>query len=449
MSATTSANALLPGRQDRQGAVEVSVWQEHARARRSGATAKSTCRSWIRKFHILKPTAKGCKELHSQCSSKARASEPVEINGSPAIANGRVYFMTSDDVLLHRQEGPHDEAPTAIPPGPQADRLAKDAKPALLASRARRRGADAGDSVKLQGTRLSTTTAERSARSRPNGSWRGPLPPQSADRLAEPPAAGAAAPRRRPPSRASSSATTARHQADRRQAYRRLQFGRVVAKAGGLTGVCPHPRRRPSCPFAADFTKVPDGPHAGRLGQLPGQVRRRQSRRTAPSPEEAATNSQSARGSRQRLHRLAEHDRITPFEADVQGTKVRNDMPDMGVDANRYTLHVDRQHAEAAADLVGCPAAHRQDHRLPLEARRLVSHEADRRGARATRPSCAARFGRASRRSRRSGRVEVEDPTPNTRRRPGPVSATPPASGTGKVPARKSITTNVKITPNK
>jgi outer membrane protein assembly factor BamB len=51
------------------------------------------------RFHILKPTTKGCEELHSQFFPSPDRTSDVEINGSPAIANGRVYFMTRDDLF--------------------------------------------------------------------------------------------------------------------------------------------------------------------------------------------------------------------------------------------------------------------------------------------------------------------------------------------------------------
>ena len=50
-------------------------------------------------FHILKADDKGCKALCFGVLPAARARRPVELTGSPAIADGRVYFLTSEELL--------------------------------------------------------------------------------------------------------------------------------------------------------------------------------------------------------------------------------------------------------------------------------------------------------------------------------------------------------------
>ena len=55
------------------------------------------------KFHILQPSKEGCKRLHAQLfkgkpGEDGNAGEDVEINGSPAIINGKIIFMTSEDL---------------------------------------------------------------------------------------------------------------------------------------------------------------------------------------------------------------------------------------------------------------------------------------------------------------------------------------------------------------
>src|SRR5262249_16896583 len=49
------------------------------------------------KFHILKPGPKKCAHLHEQFFP-ATGGTDVELNGSPAVAGGRVYFLTSDEL---------------------------------------------------------------------------------------------------------------------------------------------------------------------------------------------------------------------------------------------------------------------------------------------------------------------------------------------------------------
>jgi outer membrane protein assembly factor BamB len=82
------------------------------------------------RFHILKPTRKKCTELHEQFFASPDGVSDVEINGSAAVANGRVYFATSDEFLCIGKKGAQPAPKPVIPdnegkPGP-------DAKPAHL-----------------------------------------------------------------------------------------------------------------------------------------------------------------------------------------------------------------------------------------------------------------------------------------------------------------------------
>src|SRR5207249_4735981 len=50
------------------------------------------------RFHILEPGAKKCKRLDVEFFAGAGGVD-VELNGTPAVANGRVYFCTADETL--------------------------------------------------------------------------------------------------------------------------------------------------------------------------------------------------------------------------------------------------------------------------------------------------------------------------------------------------------------
>jgi outer membrane protein assembly factor BamB len=50
------------------------------------------------KFHILQPGDKECKTLHTARFPAGPSGEVREINGSPAIADGRLYFTTEDAI---------------------------------------------------------------------------------------------------------------------------------------------------------------------------------------------------------------------------------------------------------------------------------------------------------------------------------------------------------------
>src|SRR5262249_17029607 len=82
-------------------------------------------------FPILKPGDKECRRLYQQHFDAEPGEAEVEINGSPAVADGRVYFLTSTDFYCigkkeHRASS--DSAETKAK-GEDAD---KDAKPAQL-----------------------------------------------------------------------------------------------------------------------------------------------------------------------------------------------------------------------------------------------------------------------------------------------------------------------------
>ncbi len=114
------------------------------------------------------------------------------------------------------------------------------------------------------------------------------------------------------------------------------QFGRVVAKANGLTAYA-RIRVAPLAPYSIDFAKVPLGRTPGGWVNCQGKfavVKMKdgtialKKRNDAPSPLVA------------RAHAFIGMPSMTGYtiEADMQGSKLGSDMPDMGVDANRYSL---------------------------------------------------------------------------------------------------------------
>jgi outer membrane protein assembly factor BamB len=80
-------------------------------------------------FHILKPGASSCRKLHTQFFP-GRNGEDVEVNGNAAIANGRVYFMTSQELYCIGKPGRAQSLP--IPKRPQQTEPEKVAKVAHL-----------------------------------------------------------------------------------------------------------------------------------------------------------------------------------------------------------------------------------------------------------------------------------------------------------------------------
>jgi len=69
------------------------------------------------RFHILKPGPDKCERLHFQFFRGPAGDEAViEINGSPAVANGRIYFSTSRDTYcIGKKEQTHAAATSPRP----------------------------------------------------------------------------------------------------------------------------------------------------------------------------------------------------------------------------------------------------------------------------------------------------------------------------------------------
>src|SRR5205823_5059435 len=64
------------------------------------------------RFFILNPSEKG-SVLHEQFFPSPDGSSDVEVNGTPAVANGRVYFATSEEIFCI---GLKDAAPASLVP---------------------------------------------------------------------------------------------------------------------------------------------------------------------------------------------------------------------------------------------------------------------------------------------------------------------------------------------
>jgi hypothetical protein len=114
------------------------------------------------------------------------------------------------------------------------------------------------------------------------------------------------------------------------------QFGRVVAKANGLTAYA-RIRVAPILPYSPDFSKIPEGRTPGgwvncqgkfSIVKMPDGTLALKKRNDAPSPLVARAHAFIG------LPKMAGY----TIQADIQGGKVRNEMPDMGIDANRYHL---------------------------------------------------------------------------------------------------------------
>ena len=186
------------------------------------------------RFYILKPAKRRCAVLHEQFFPGEGGTD-VEINGSPAVANGRIYLATSDDFYCIGKKG----AKAAPEPAPKDDegKPAADAKATHLQLFPADVELQPGDSVTFQvravdakGRFLREVQAKLSLPSvkLPTGKVVPPLQGEiNGDKL-----------------------TVVK--------TRQTQGGLVQAAAEGLTGIA-RVRVVPRLPYREDFTKIPDG----------------------------------------------------------------------------------------------------------------------------------------------------------------------------------------------
>jgi outer membrane protein assembly factor BamB len=277
-------------------------------------------------FVILKPGDTGCQTLYTQEFPSPDGVIDVELNGSPAVADGRIYFSTSLETYCIGKKS-RTAAATSIPAKPAEKQPGSRAKVAHLQIIPTDVVLDPGQNVSFkarafdaQGHFLREVKADWSV-----APTLAPPPPPGA-----PPAAGA--PPAPPPPLRGQITAEGKLTAD---ATVPNQFGGVVAKAEGVSGRA-RVRVAPKLPYVADFTKVPVGRTPGGWVNTQGKfaVEEHGGRKvlvkttTNPSPLVSRANAFIGRPT------------LTDYtvEAEVLGNQKGSDSPDIGIVANRYTL---------------------------------------------------------------------------------------------------------------
>jgi outer membrane protein assembly factor BamB len=265
------------------------------------------------KFHIIDATAKKPKFLSTVFfPAEGEGSADVEINGSPAVSNGRIYFATSEEFFCigSKVANPTKEiAPPVLNPkvGPIAHLQIVPAEIALHPGETAKFTVKGYDD---KGFFVSDVT---------DVEW-GVFPPPLAPGAKAPP----------PPLDGEIKAGTLTIDAKKAS-----QQGAITAKMGPIVGKA-RVRVAPKLPYAQDFSKIPDGvAPAGWINTqgkfvvatVDGEKLLRKVNDKA-SPLIARGNAYIG------LPTLKDY----TIESDVLGTKVGDDLPDMGVVANRYSL---------------------------------------------------------------------------------------------------------------
>jgi outer membrane protein assembly factor BamB len=263
------------------------------------------------RFHILKPGKLKCERLYQQFFPSPDGVSDVEINGSPAVAGGRVFFSTGDETYcIGTKEGKGQPWTVAEEPAAKVDKATHlQIYPADITLNPGESATFTARAYDAHGNFLKEVKAEWSLPTPP-------LPPKA--KQGPPPLKGEIA----------DGKLTVDAKVPAQQGY-------VGAKAEGLTAQA-RVRVAPRLPYQQDFNKLPDGAVPGGWVNTQGKflVKTLEGEKVLGKVNDKASPL-VARG-----NAYIGEPTLTDYtiESDVRGEKAGGDLPDVGVVANRYTL---------------------------------------------------------------------------------------------------------------
>jgi outer membrane protein assembly factor BamB len=396
------------------------------------------------RFHILEPGKDECTRL-SVVRFRPSGVAPVELNGSPAVAHGKVYLMTSEQLLCIGKKG-HEFKADPIPPKPKEPPAAKDAKPTHLQV--------VPADVTLhpgQGVEFKARTFDANGRllGEVKAKWvlERMLPPVYPIGLPAP----KPVPGPQPPVLAGTlsekSGTTTKFTA---AAKPPAQFGRVMAEFGDLVGNA-RVRVAPLPPYKQDFENVPVGRTppgwvntAGKFAvvELEGDSKVLSKRNNTSNPLVARAEAYISSPD------LSDY----TTQADVMGRLSDNgkgkNLPDVGVGANRYTFWLAGN--ERVARLSSWDAQQRVEKSTDFTLKPGVWYRL--KITVEVKDDKAAVRGKVWPRDQKEPKewtLEVEDPSPNKEGAPYIYGFVGVGNITPKNPGPSIYYDNVSVTPNK
>ncbi len=269
------------------------------------------------KFHILKPSDTGCKVLHSQPFFSTDGSM-VETNGTPAIANGRIYFATRDEIYCvgkpGRKPAGASQPLTMIGSAFLGGAGAPDAAAIFPADVVLKPGESVDFKVRLYDVDGVFIREEK------NVEWLLPTPPKTPAGLQPPPLRA----------EIKDGKLTMSKEVPGQQGYVDAKFGRLTARA--------RVRVAPQLPYNLDLAKVPLLATPGGWVNCQGKYvvvekdGRRLLKKNAdnPAPPVARCNAYIT---------MPDATGYT-IQADVMGTYVNLNLPDHGIINERYTMQL-------------------------------------------------------------------------------------------------------------
>jgi outer membrane protein assembly factor BamB len=280
-------------------------------------------------FHILKPGDKRCEELHDQFFPSPDGNSDVEINGNAAVASGRVYFATSFEFYCIGKKNP-SKSSDPIPSPPKEEPASPNAKPAHLQVVPADVLLEPGETAQFK-VRAFDDKGKFLKEVQAQWSLPAPPPPPTAPK----PAPGAKGPAAGPPPLKGEISVDGLLKVDSALPG---QFGFVEGKADGLAARA-RVRVISHLPIHQDFEKVPEGRTPGGWVNCQGKfvveskdgskVLRKLANNASPLFARAYTY----------FGKPTWHDYT--IQADVMGARKGENVSDVGIAANRYTLVLD------------------------------------------------------------------------------------------------------------
>jgi outer membrane protein assembly factor BamB len=294
-------------------------------------------------FHILQPTPEKCKELHNQLFRPTDGLGFVEINGTPAVVDGRVYFGTRDAFYCIGKKN-HEAKADPIPPEPAEKPVAAGAKPAYIQVVPADVAVHPGDSVTFKARAFDDAGHFLKE---VEGAWSLPAPPPPPNaKTSPPPLKGEITP--------AGKLTVAKEPPG--------QQGYVEVQVGGVTGRA-RVRVAPVLPYRNDFSKVPVGATPGGWVNTPGKYAIVELADKSHALKKLANSSKPPLARANAYITLPDAKDYT-IAVDALGESVNKNMPDLGLVNSRYTLMLDGNKQQLR--ILSWEALPRVDHTIPF-----------------------------------------------------------------------------------
>jgi outer membrane protein assembly factor BamB len=381
------------------------------------------------RFHILQPGENRCKKLYTQFFPNPEGEGDLELAGSPAVANGKVYFATNREMYCIGKKDARAESEPK-PAFPMETETGD--KPAFIqvvpADVVLHPGGKAEFKV------LAFDEHGRFLKEVKADAWSLPTP--------TPPAPPGGKPPPPPPPLKGQIDTEGHLTVDDKIPG---QFGYVGAKVGDLTSRA-RIRVAPRLPVVQDFEKVPEGRFPG--GWVNTQLKYGVETKEGSKVLTKLANNPSPLFARAQAYIGLPDWTDYTIEADIMGARKGENLPDVGVTANRYTFFLHGNHQ--VAQIVSWESTPRarvdKDAHFPWKEgvwyhiKLTVEVEGDKATVR-------GKVWEKGQQEPANWTVEVEDPVGNKNGAPALYGFS--TGFIGKEPGAQSFYDNVRVTPNK